>query len=1178
MQISRSLQDLYASRWMPTLAALLLLCAIYGLWWLWTRWRGVKGTRPRLFESLRRTPKDDPAREPLKVLTAALRRTLIQLRGSRAQGGRGRWMESRRHLYDLPWFMIIGSPGVGKTAALLGAGLQFPMAPRAGRASAPAGRTPQAEWWLTNDAVLIDTAGRYTSQDGDPLIDPAEWRGLLRLLRRHRTHAPLNGVVVALGVDEVRAASESARSAHACRVRERLAELRQVLGIRFPVYVVVTKSDLLRGFGEYFQSLTSEGRAQPWGFTLPLRGTASRTAADTAQPLCAQVDAELALLAERLAAGLRARFSEEFDVERRKRLFALPREMAELSAPLAAMLDEIFLVSRFDRTQAHGSLRGVYFTSAAQPDAGSPALQSRQPFFLHDVWRRVIVPEAHLVRPNLRWEFRLRVLRWAGHTLAIAVFAGLALALALSHGHNRAYLAMVTQRAGLLDARVRSLFAAFTPAGVPDALNAARELPTQAGLDVDDPPVGFRYGLYSAPPVRIAARETYAQLQGHALLPIIVRRMEAVLAQSVKDGDARAAYETLRVYKLLNDSGRYMNGGANDVRQWVLRDWETSDSAAVFGARAAMVGHAGALFSGERPVQSATLPDEALVRTVRDFLDARTSAQRVYERARTSMLPEAPQEFSLVRAVGPQAGTVFARAGNQPLEKGVPGLFTLDGYHDVFARRLPGFVSRAFDDDAWVMGRAAPGGEASLLEDIRRQYLDEYAQRWTNFLGSIRTVASADANGAGLGFDLAVLRQLAAPDSPLARLARAAARETTLSRMPATRPPQQQEEGVATDSPLEKELVDNRFAALREVVTGQPDADAAAPGMTAARPGLESISALLNEFYTVLVVADSALAAGGLPPGGTEVGARLKLEAGKLPAPFHEVLGALAASGGDKVVAGATGILHEQARQQLDRLMGRLALQVGEPCRRGLAGRYPLAAVAQDASIDDFNTVFSAGGAADEFFATYLAAYVDTGVRPWRYKEAAVATTVELGAAAPAAVAPTGPTQLGELLKLLAQSGPKLDFFYRARQVRELFFREAGGKRLAWKIDLRVLELEPGITDLLIDIDGQSQRYIHGPVQPLAVVWPGPRGGATAEITAHPRVSVSTSTMAASGPWALLRLLERGHLVGTATPGRLDVEFSFDGRKALIEIGGGSQPNPLDTEVLKGIQCPGEAA
>src|SRR6185295_11512786 len=105
-----------------------------------------------------------------------------------------------------------------------------------------------------------------------------------------------------------------------------------------------------------------------------------------------------------------------------------------------------------------------------------------------------------------------------------------------------------------------------------------------------------------------------------------------------------------------------------------------------------------------------------------------------------ALLQQAPQEFTLVRAVGPQAGTVFSRAHGQPLEKGVLGLFTYDGYHELFSKRLPEFVARALDDDAWVMGRGKSAfaldslprkalneadeklRHSALLEDVRRQY------------------------------------------------------------------------------------------------------------------------------------------------------------------------------------------------------------------------------------------------------------------------------------------------------------------------------------------------------------------------------------------------------------------------------------------------------------------------
>lgn len=1256
--------------WMraTVIGTIVLVCALY---WLVKLWQVLKADPEAITKFFAAKSEDDKlrndSREQLKSVTGSVQRAVAQLRNLRGNGGVRRIFEGKRYLYDLPWYMIVGSPFAGKSTALKNSGLQFPLAHHGGSGAAGSAAfastdgTLHCDWWLSNEAVLIDTAGRYTTHGSDAAADAFEWRGFLGLLRKHRTRAPINGAIVALNTADLLRMEQGERRRHAGTVRDRLAELRQELGIRFPVYVIVTKTDLLSGFSEYFQSLTREGRAQTWGFTLPYEGmkrkrrsSASEIAANR-EDLRAKLGIEFGLLQDRLNVGLRARLNEEYDLERRHLMLGLPQELQALIDPLLQVLDEIFLDSRFDATQLHNTLRGVYFTSGAQaivpmaandgtlmerlrrslrlarPAPAAPAEpasatsitdsdRGQQGFFLQDLLLKVIIPEAHLVRPNLRWEFRFRLLRLLGHALAVLIFVWLAGALALSFDHNRDYLALVSHRVDTLTGKVKALFADYKPVGVPDLLNDARELPGHPALDVENPPLSYLYGLYTVPPVLGASSQTYAQLQNHMLLPAVVRRMETVLAQSVRDGDAKTAYDTLRAYKLLHDKERYMAGGAQEVREWVLHDWEANDSATAFGGRASMVGHVQALFSGQRLVQSIHLPNEALVRQVQGFLDRNTSTQRVYERAKAEMEPLAPQEFTLVRAVGPQAGTVFSRADGQPLERGVPGLFTYDGYHELFSKRLPEFVTRALADDAWVMGHgraafaldglsARAGDElngrlrnAPLLEDIRRQYLNEYASHWEAFLDSVRTVGGSDITGTSLGFDLSVLRQFAAPDSPLSRLARAAARETTLSRPLVTR---SQEEksfldkatdelnkktreigknlGIRAEERLEREIVDNRFAALREVVTGQPDiALSSGVGASGGKPGLDTISGLVNEFYTLLVVADTALTAGSLPPGGAEVGARLKLEAGKLPAPFREVLTALAVSGGDKVNEGSTDILRKQAQQQLDRIMGLMAMQVSEPCKRGVEGRYPLAAVEQDASIEDFSQVFAVGGAADEFFAKYLAPFVDTGVRPWRYKSPDMANAMvgaeNIANGTPPKPATAGPTLLGELLKLLARSGPNLDAFYRAQQIRELFFREAGGKRFAWRMDLKVLELEPSITDLIIDIDGQGQRYAHGPVQAFAVSWPGPRGGSTAELSANPRVSGASSTMRASGPWALFRLLEKGRIVSTATPGRMSVEFQFDGRKALLDINSGSQPNPLNSDVLKAFRCPGRSA
>jgi type VI secretion system protein ImpL len=81
------------------------------------------------------------------------------------------------------------------------------------------------------------------------------------------------------------------------------------------------------------------------------------------------------------------------------------------------------------------------------------------------------------------------------------------------------------------------------------------------------------------------------------------------------------------------------------------------------------------------------------------------------------------------------------------------------------------------------------------------------------------------------------------------------------------------------------------------------------------------------------------------------------------------------------------------------------------------------------------------------------------------------------------------------------------------------------------------------------------------------------------EITANPRIRPETSSLSSDGPWALMRLLQRGHVVETATPGRTRVEFDFDGRKAVLDVAGiGSVANPLTSDVLKTFRCPSSMA
>src|SRR5688572_22204088 len=183
-------------------------------------------------------------------------------------------------LYELPWYVIIGAPGSGKTTALVNSGLNFPLEQRTGKgALRGVGGTRNCDWWFTDEAVFLDTAGRYTTQDSDAAGDSAGWSEFLALLRKYRKRRPVNGVILTISAQDLLVQTPGHREAHVAAARRRLNELNRELRIQLPVYLMVTKCDLVSGFTEYFDDLTQEGRAQVWGMTFPYALTAKGEAA-----------------------------------------------------------------------------------------------------------------------------------------------------------------------------------------------------------------------------------------------------------------------------------------------------------------------------------------------------------------------------------------------------------------------------------------------------------------------------------------------------------------------------------------------------------------------------------------------------------------------------------------------------------------------------------------------------------------------------------------------------------------------------------------------------------------------------------------------------------------------------------------------------------------------------------
>ena len=203
----------FASQHVRTIAVIV----IFLIWAIWLIYRLVqaKRTDQKLIEGLTAEGKVDPARaaaEDVAELRGRLKDALKTLRKTLGRGA----------IYQLPWYLLIGAPGAGKTTALVNSGLHFPLAEGNGpRPIQGVAGTRHCDWWFTNEGILIDTAGRYTSQDGEQETDRAGWTGFLKLLRKHRRRQPLNGAIVVIGLDDIMNADPTERLKQG-RIRNKL--------------------------------------------------------------------------------------------------------------------------------------------------------------------------------------------------------------------------------------------------------------------------------------------------------------------------------------------------------------------------------------------------------------------------------------------------------------------------------------------------------------------------------------------------------------------------------------------------------------------------------------------------------------------------------------------------------------------------------------------------------------------------------------------------------------------------------------------------------------------------------------------------------------------------------------------------------------------------------------------
>lgn len=1083
--------------------------------------------------------------EEMQVISERFSQALRTLQKLKFKG-----IGSRKALYELPWYIIIGPPGSGKTTALVNSSLEFPLAEKFGKeALQGVGGTRNCDWWFTNEAVLIDTAGRYTTQDSHKIIDSGAWDGFLDLLKRNRRRRPINGAIVAISLQELLTQTEDERIAHAKTIRSRIDELMEKLEIRFPIYLMFTKTDLVSGFSEFFEDLGKEAREQVWGVSLPNAPNPSQS------PDFDFLQDEYHNLTRRLYERVLARVHQERDVNRRGAIQGFPLQMENLKDMALQFVQLTFAKNRY---QYQPYLRGVYFTSGTQD--GTPidrlissvsanfgfdreATQSKfgmgKSFFLGQLFRDVIFPESELVGANRKYEM---FIRWSQR----GAYAGLALLTIIlitvwagSFARNEVYVREVQAYISEFSAERKRLSAsADVLREMLPMLNALAKASTV--YDQEAHPWLSGLGMYDGR-LDAAADRAYAAQLKRLVLPRLLSIMEARLRQGSQGGDL---YDNFTTYMMFN---KVEHKDVERMIGWFDAYWD-QEMPGQATLRSELKTHSAGLVRLELEPAELNRP---LAASIRAQLLQVPVAQRIYSRLRSK--PEYANRVNLLNEFGESVRTSFVMNDGVMQRLMLPVLFTKRAYEEIDlspkSELLAGLLR-----EKWVLADSnddsrvdfVKGDLEGISREVKNLYLADYRSNWENVFAALQVKPFEDvrqANDALLKFTDPVY-------SPLLAILKVSTANTALTNQFISNLVDDAKDGskgkaaslLAAQVKLNQ--VDARFQELNQQLREAKDKPSPISG------SIQKIRQM-QEFVNELSISpDPGKMAFGLAKarhqgGGGNAITALVAHAKTSPDPVNRWLQSLSSETWRVIMRTAHGHVNQEWKNQVQNV-----------CTSTLAGRYPFKSdSSSEVTLLDFTEFFKPGGIMDKFATEYVKPFTDTG-------------------------GSRGADDQG-----LGISAGTLAQVKRAQTIKSVFFGVNPAIPGA-SFQLRPFFMDKTNARFILEVGDTRIAYNHGPKFWTTINWVGSEDKNRVRVIFED-LNDQQHSLTFEGPWSWFRLQDRSNLSKTPVANVYLATYSVpDGNHGgndrvkptgnhtvRYEIKSQSANNPLDRDLLGGFRC-----
>lgn len=1043
-------------------------------------------------------------------------------------------------LYELPWYIIIGPPGSGKTTALVNSSLEFPLAGQFGKGSLQGiGGTRNCDWWFTNNAVLIDTAGRYTTQDSHKVIDSSAWDGFLGLLKKHRRRRPINGVIVAISLQELLMQTEEDRAQHAKTIRLRIDELMEKLEVRFPVYLMFTKCDLVAGFTEFFEDFGKEEREQILGISLPDSPQASQS------PDFSVITNEYKRIVKRLYERVLSRVHNERDIKRRSAIQGFPQQMENLQGTIDSFLQQAFVLNRF-KLQPY--LRGVYFTSGTQD--GTPIdrlmlsvssnfgftsahinspLQQGKSYFLGKMFKDVIFPEAELVGTNPFYEKLLKWTQRIAYTAMVGVSVTLIAFWTGAFAQHETNLQKVQNYLAEYESHIEKINRNNLRSTLP-ALNAL----VKASLVFDQQPWIKSLGMYDDS-VNEAADEAYLNHLRTVFYPQLITYIASHLKTNKID---EKVYNAFRTYVMFN---KLEHMDKNLVQEWFIENWE-EDFANAGQEKQELFAHLSTFLDTD--LQPAEL-NKQIVASTRQRLLRMPIEQRIYQRIKAT--PDYANKVNMLNEMGSAVRDTFIVTPAMQQVLMVPALYTKVSYDQIdFSEDSEMIVTIAKEkwllhDEAKNEVNFANDDLNSISKKVKKLYLSDYNKQWQKIYNAMNvkpTTSLMQTNSALTSFADPIY-------SPIVAILNVTVTNTELSSQVVANVADDNAAGVAgkvakfAATKVKWTSVDKKYRDINILLRESKNQP---PAINTALLKIAQVQEMVNSISLAPDPNQKAfeLVRARYQSGADNAITALNAYAKNTPQPVKRWLTKLADETWRIVLRSA----HQHIKNEWRTM-------VYQPYLDSIAGRYPISKNADnDIALFDFVEFFKPNGHVDTFYIGYIKPFI-TKRGGWKNKS-------------------VDRYSLGLSPKTLRQ-------VKHALEIKSIFFRQ-NSETPSLTFNLKPNVMPKNNVRFMLEVGDNRLTYSHGPKFWKTLKWDADGVQNRVRIVFED-LDEQQHSKTFDGPWAWFRLLSESKLTKTSESSTYIVTYALansseNTRKISYKIKAKSVNNPFEKELLSTFRCP----